>query len=194
MKQFIKKSLVAAAAVVGLGTGAFGASGQTDVDFNFPNIVILHYIDKVTFDVPASAFGSDSINEGDAGVITPTLSGTDTLTLDAAMGITISQALNGYKGIIQNAWAVRGLVGSGGIDVSITLDTADATNGTSKVTISNAIVDDGTNSGTLINFASPGLSAANAHYGDVKFDIDFTNVTVPGTHSGAQYTVTAVAH
>lgn len=192
MKQFIKKSLVAAAAVAGLGTGAFGAQGQTDVSFNFPNIVILHYVSDVTFDVPAAAFGNDAIDQGSGGTLnnftSPTISG------NANVGVTISQALNGYKGTIQNAWAVRGLVGSGGIDVSITIDTADATKLTSKVTISNAIVADGTQSGTLINFASPGLSASNAHYGDVKFDIDFSNVTLPGTHSGAQYTVTAVAH
>lgn len=193
MKKLLKKALVSAAAAAAVGTSAFAASGQTDVSFNFPNIVILHYVSDVTFDVPASAFGSDSIADSSAKTLS-SFTSPDTVGGDATVSVTAATALDAYKGVIQNAWAVRGLAGAAGIDVSITINTADATNGSSTVTISNATVDDGTNSGASITIASPGLSAANAHYGDVKFDIDFSGVTAPGTHSGAQYTVTATAN
>ena len=192
MKKLIKSSLVAIAAIAALGTQTFAASGQTDVSFNFPNIVILHYISDVQFDIPATIFGSDSIDEGTGGVlntfVSPIISG------DAAVSITTGAALNSFKGTINNAWAVRALAGAGGVDVSIAIDTAEAHNGASSyVHISNATVTDGTQSGATINFSSPGLDATNAVYGAVKFDIDFTATKVSGMHTGAQYTVTAVA-
>lgn len=188
----VKKSLIAAAMVTGMGSQLFGASGQTSVSFNFPDIVILHYVSDVTFSVPASAFGAAAVNEGTGGTLS-TFTTPDTLSGDATVGVTISQALNAYKGIINNAWAVRGITASGNIQASITIDTANATNGTSQVTISNGTVSDGTNSGASITFAAPGFSATNAVYGNVLFDIDFSGVTTAGSHTGAQYTVTAAA-
>ena len=190
MKKLVKNSLLSIAALTALGTQTFAASGQTSVSFNFPNIVILHYVSDVKFDVPATAFGSDSI----ADTTQKTLSSftSPNLNGDANVAVTLSTALNGYTGTIKNAWAVRAIA-TNNIQVAITLDTADATNGTSKVTLSTATVDDGTNSGATINFAPPGLSAGNAHYGDVNFNIDFSNVTANGLHTGAQYTVTATA-
>ena len=195
MKKLLKNGLLSIAALTALGTQTFAASGQTDVTFNLPNIVILHYISDVTFDVPASAFGSTSIDEGSGGTLN-TFTSPDTIEGDANVQITIGTAPNAYKGVINNAWAVRALTGAGGVDVSITIDTADATDAGgsgSKVTISNPEVSDGTSTAQQINFSSPGLSASNAVYGKVLFDIDFSNVTVSGSHTGAQYTVTAVA-
>lgn len=190
MKKVVKKSLLSIAALTALGTQTFAASGQTSVSFNFPNIVILHYVSDVQFDVPATVFGPDSVADTTQKVLNgftaPNLNG------DAAVSVSLSTALNGYTGTINNAWAVRAIT-TNDVQVQITLDTADATNGTSTVTLSNAIVDDGTSSGATITFAPPGLSAANAHYGAVKFDVDFSSVTVNGLHQGAQYTVTATA-
>jgi len=190
MNNLLKKSLSVIAALT-LSTQLYAATGQTSVSFNFPNIVILHYVSSVNFDIPATAFGSNSIDEGTGGTlntfVSPNISG------NSNVGMTIAQALTGYTGTINNAWAVRALAGAGGVNVSVAINTADALNGTSKVTIANAIVSDGTNTGATINFASPGLSSANAVYGSVGFDIDFTNTTLAGLHTGAQYTVTAVA-
>jgi len=149
--------------VTGMGSQLFGASGQTSVSFNFPDIVILHYVSDVTFSVPASAFGAAAVNEGTGGTLS-TFTTPDTLSGDATVGVTISQALNAYKGIINKIMPV-----------------------------SNGTVSDGTNSGASITFAAPGFSATNAVYGNVLFDIDFSGVTTAGSHTGAQYTVTAAA-
>ena len=190
MKKLVKKGLLSVAALTALSTQTFAASGQTSVSFNFPNIVILHYVGDVKFDVPATVFGPDSVKDATQKVLNgftaPNLNG------DAAVSVTLSTALNGYTGTINNAWAVRAIT-TNNVQVQITLDTANATNGTSTVTLSNATVDDGTNSGATIQFAPPGLSAANAHYGNVNFNIDFSGVTTNGLHQGAQYTVTATA-
>jgi len=187
----LKRSLLAAAALVAMGTQANAASGQTSVSFNFPNIVILHYISSVTFDVPAAALGNGAIDEGSGGTLnsfsSPTISG------NANVGVTISTALNGYKGTINNAWAVRGITASGNIQMQIAVGTQTATNGTSTVTISNLTMSSGSNSGAQFNIAAPGFAASSAVYGNVHMDLDFSQVTTTGSHTGATYTVTATA-
>ena len=193
----LKRSLLAAAALVTMGTQANAATGNTAVSFNFPDIVILHYVSGVQFNVPASVFGIDAINEGTS---TPTLTFTDpTLSGDAAVGVTVTGGPNiaNLQGSISNAWAVRGITTSGNIKVQIQVTTATATNGTSTVTISNPLVTaPGATPATpaaTITVPAPGFAAGNAVIGNVAMGLDFSAVTAVGLHTGAQYTITATA-
>ena len=191
MKTLVKKTLAAVAALT-LGTQAFAVSGDTTVNINFPNIVILHYVSDVTFDIPLGAL-DDSIDEGISGSLS-IISG---LNISGTTGMTVAvDAAGGYSGTIIDAWAVRALTGAGGVDVSIGITKAtaeDATN-VSKVTILDATVTDGTTTGGLINFPSPGMGASKAVYGNVMFNMNFEEVILAGSHDGAKYTVTAVEH
>jgi len=190
----LKRSLLAAAALVTMGTQANAATGNTAVSFNFPDIVILHYVSGVQFNVPASVFGIDAINEGTS---TPTLTFTNpTLSGDAGMGVTVTGGPNiaNLQGSISNAWAVRGITTSGNIQVQIQVTTATATNGTSTVTISNPLVSaPGVTAAATITVPAPGFSAANAVIGNVAMGLDFSAVTAVGLHTGAQYSITATA-
>ena len=193
MNKLVKKTLAAVAALT-LGTQAFAASGPTTVNINFPNVIILHYINDVTFDVPDTAFvtGADfDINEGSGGTLStyfaPNISG------NAGITITIDTALDTYTGTINNAWAVRALSATG-VQVSIAITDPDAINGLNSTAslIGIPTVTDGTTTGQLITFASPGMSSGTAVKGSVMLNMDFTGVTLPGTHTGAKYTITAV--
>jgi len=184
----LKRSLLATAAILAMGTQAHAAQGQTSVSFNFPNIVILHYVSDVTFDIPATVLGGadQAVNEGTGGTFT-------TLTGNTGMALTINQTLNGFLGAANNAWAVRGITTSGNIQVSIASTSLSATNGTSTVAMSNLQVSDGTNTAQTITVPAPGFAGANAVFGNVLMTLDFSGVTVAGTHTGATYTVTATA-
>ena len=188
----LKRSLLAAAALVAMGTQANAASGSTSVSFNFPNIIVLHYYSSVQFSINPGAFDFARDQGGFVGTATTTTPGVLTLNANIAPSDDASTDFANYTATIQNAWAVRGITATGNIGVTITLDQANATNGTSTVTIKpNPTVSVGANSGTTITIAAPGLALGNAVLGDVNMGVDISGVTTPGLHSGAQYTITA---
>ena len=192
MNTLVKKSLVAVAALT-LATQAFAASGSTAVKINFPHVVILHYISDVEFIVPDTAFGDSSGNldiVGGSGIVLSTYSAGD-ISGDAGITISMDTDLDTYTGTINDAWAVRALAVNN-IQVSIAVTSATAVNGVSSATITDAFVSTGTAFTPTVQFASPGMSVNTAVKGAVQLNMDFTGVTVPGDHTGAEYTITAV--
>lgn len=173
------------------------ASGATDVDITIPDIVILHYFSSVQVTVTQAALGTfltgvagnQAIDEG-----TPTFSG----GFDHDLTIGPSALTGGDPAaavmILRNAWAVRSISLAGGTDTQLDIDiTAGpvlnhiATAAT--ITISSAVVDDGTSNGDPITFAAPGL--ANPVVGDVELTLDLTNAINAGDYQGGVYTLTA---
>ena len=192
MNTLAKKTLAAVAALT-LGTQAFAASGPTAVKINFPHVVILHYISDVTFNVPDTAFGDSSGNleiVGGSAITLSTYSAGD-ISGDAGITVALTTELDAYTGTINNAWAVRALAVND-IEVSITVTGATAANGASSATITDASVSRGTTFTPTVQFAAPGMSQGLAVKGHVQLNMDFSAVTVPGDHIGAEYTVRAV--
>ena len=197
MNKLVKKSLAAVAALT-LGTQAFAAQGDTSVKFNLPDVLILHYVSAVTFDVPLSVFGGsadDSIGETSVGLSSLSLK---EFTLDTGMTITGALDLTGYTAIIKDAWAVRALTTNEvRVTVSSVNDTAqhDVKGTDSTVVISALNVTDraNTRTGASITFPSPGMSMNKAFYGNVDFAINFDNITLAGDHTGAVYRIVAEA-
>jgi hypothetical protein len=95
--------------------------------------------------------------------------------------------------VLQNAWAVRAIAGSGNtVQLDIAIDTATLTgpNG-SAIEMSDPTVDDGTSSGVQIQFAPEGLFSPVL--GDIGLVLDLRNASVSGNYSGGTYALTAEA-
>lgn len=178
-----------AAAVIAPTQNAMAASGQTNVSIDFPNIVILHYVSdlSLTFTGAIDTATDEGAASGSAALAA-------TASFDAAISpdLTTPTVPGSVAVTVQNAWAVRGITASGQIRVSGAIDTANATTaGGSTASMSNLAVASGASSGALIDIDAPGMGTTTA--GDVTFDLDISGVTESGTHSGAQYTITAIA-
>jgi hypothetical protein len=186
------KNLIAAAAAAILFTilpwqNANAASGQTDVTINFPNIIILYYIDALTLNFNPAI--DQAVNEGGAADTQP-------LATPAAFDAGLTPGSSGIPGSIavtvEDVWAVRGITASGQITVNPQIDVANATNGSSTATMSNLQVQSGTTGpADPISITAPGFG--NAVLGDIVFDLDISGVTSAGSHTGMQYTIVATA-
>lgn len=186
-------------AVIGLlatvvpGSAFAQATGQTDVDINFPNIVILNYPATLSIDFAAT----DPLEEAnDEGALTPaavTLASPATIAAGLTPTVGTLNIPDTTAVTVEEVWAVRGLSTDGDITVAAAIDTADATSGASTATMSNLQVSDGSSTGASIDVPSPGFALSNAVVGDITFDLDISGVTVAGVHTGIQYTITASA-
>ena len=172
-------------------------SGTTAVTVNAPDIIILHYYSALTLDFAAL---NEALDEG-----TPTL-GTPALAANVSFAGGLTATVNStYEtaGVmtvtVTDAWGVRALTNLGNVTVTGVLDTAAATNtAASTVTLGALEIGDSTsttyNAGaTGIQFVAPGMAKAGAYIGDVRFTLDISGATLPGAHTGAQYTLTATA-
>ncbi|MBC8524690.1 MAG: hypothetical protein ISR54_05790 [Chlorobium phaeobacteroides] len=93
---------------------------------------------------------------------------------------------------IPNVWAIRGFSQSGTATVAIGIDTADLSDGTYDLTMSNPKVDDNDgNVGTPITTSLNGIWKNQATIGDVELDFNFDVDLASGTYTGGQYTITA---
>ena len=192
MKTLVKKTLTAVAALT-LGTQSFAAEGTTNVRFNMPSIVVLHYVSNVTFEIDPAVFGFNAVT--DYSIEDNSMRTFLTLTANNAAVAVGSNPISGiYPGMIENAWAVRSMT-TLGVDVTIDITgTETALNGTSEVTISLPTLHStgATGTGTnAIHFSSQGMGTPV--YGDVGFGINFDLTTEAGMHTGAQYTIEALA-
>lgn len=189
MKKLITASAMTAA-LLGAPLASQAATGQTDVTFTLPGIVILHYASDITVEIPASYFGGADQDFDDSAAKTLT-SLDDDANVDVSGGPADAD-INAATSTIRNAWAVRSLSTSGNSQVAITLDTATASGPSGSITVSNPQVSaDGSTFGATTTFSSPGLLSSNAEFGDVSLDLDMSGATSAGDFTGAQYTVEA---
>ena len=196
MKTLAKKTLAAVAALT-LGTQAFAAQGDTRVNFRLPGIIVLHHITEVEFAVPSSVFGPDADESIAETTVATSSFAPKEFTLDTLMTLTGTLDLTGYTGTIVDAWAVRALT-SDDVQVTVSMISATATHETfpleSNVLISALnLTDNDGNTGTSIQFASPGMGMSSAHRGNVEFAINFDGTKLSGLHEGAVYRIVAAA-
>jgi hypothetical protein len=170
------------------------AVGDTDISIDFPNIIILYYIDTLTLTFDAGTITAESaVDEGPAA----DTAGIDDVTATFDLGVdgttgTTNPLPASVPVLLQNAWAVRGITDSGDIDIDITIASADAVNGSSTATMSAATVTGGgIGPSAGITIPSPGFGTPTI--GDVNFSLDVSGVTTAQTHTGMTYTITASA-
>lgn len=186
-------AIIGALSATATNTAHAQATGQTDVDINFPNIVILNYPSSLTIDFTATDPLEDANDEGSLTPAAVTLASPATIAAGLTPTAGTLNIPNSVAVTVEDVWAVRGLSDDGDITVAATIDTASATNSTSTATISGLEVVDGATSGASIDVPSPGFALSNAVIGDITFDLDISGVTVAGIHTGIQYTITASA-
>lgn len=175
------------------------ATGNTTVSIDIPDIVILHYFSSVDVSIDATAMGTYLLGVGTNAIDQGNFTGPaaeNAGQFEANLAIAPS-ALSGDPSnatlLLQQAWGVRsislGAVGSQ-TDLTIGVTTPNMTDGgTSVIAITGATVDDGASNGASIQFASPGLAPPRT--GDVELQLDFSNTTAAGVHSGGVFTLTA---
>lgn len=174
------------------------ASGATDLDISFPDIVVLHYFSNVDVQLTSNALGtwltgSAGDSSYDEGTASPAAGG---FTQDLAIGP--SALLNDPAAAVlrlENAWAVRaisfGAFGTTQVSIANTQPTLNHSLTASSMTISSAAVDDGSSSGASITFAAPGLSNGNAVVGDVVLTMDMSAALDAGDYLDGVFTITA---
>jgi hypothetical protein len=158
----------AATALVGLASAPIHAqaSGTTDVDIDFPPILILYYYSDVEVNLPTTvlddflgasptagtaANGVDHYQQAElpSGAITATAGGANEIvaTLSALGTLPGSVDLTAMELTLVNAWAVRALASSTETDYTIFVERGDGTgsppdidlvNGTSTITITDS--------------------------------------------------------
>ena len=186
-------SLALAIGFFGVGT-ANAAEGTTTIDITLEPVVILHYFSDIDLTITSEAISQvisgaagGAVDEGTFTVA----AGGYPLSYNAAISPDTSGDANSATLTIENAWAVRSL-SSNNVTVAIAIGTATLNGGSSgSITMSNPVVDDGTSSGTSIQFASPGLVVPRD--GDVQLDLSFASVTGGGAFTGGQFTITATS-
>jgi len=173
--------------------GANAATGSTDVSIDFPDIIILHYINDLSLTFTGDLDeGVDELTGSDNAALATTASFDGAMTASTAASTTLPSDVTVT---VQNVWAVRGITGSGQIRVTPSIDTAAATDGgTSSTSMSNIQVKTASvAAGNPIDVDAPGFVLANAVLGDVVFDLDVSTVVDSSDHTGMQYTITATA-
>jgi len=171
------------------------ATGATDVDITIPDIVILHYFSDVDIQIGSNEFGTfltgvagnSSVDEGTAAPAAGGFTQDLAIAPNALTGDPSSAVLT-----LQNAWAVRAVGNAGAqtqLAITVTDGTLDHATSAATMTISSAVVDDGTSNGATITFAAPGLFAPET--GDVELTLDMTNSTDAGEYQDGVFTLTA---
>ena len=188
-KKVLYRSLFSASAVITLGisSSAYAASGSTSVSVAFPEIIILHY--RSALNITFTGAADFAIDEGAAGTLSLPLSsasGDGTLSVSGTTTTDIPVT-------VSNMWAVRGITNTGTISVGGSINTDTATVGGSEVVMSNLEIASGGVSGSTITVPSSGYALSTAVKGDVSFDLDISDVTQTGSHTGISYTITASA-
>jgi hypothetical protein len=173
---------------------AASTSGTTNVTVTVPEFIMLHYYSAITLNFAAPA--AEALNEG-SNSIDVSWDGNASNGEELAEANLMNAALEitGSKTTVKlpNVWAVRGFSGSGTAKVEISIPAGKGTMSASgsEIVVSNLKVSDNVSTGSSITTKLDGISKSRATFGSVEMDLDFSNTSRSGLHSGAQYTITA---
>jgi len=165
-------------------------SGDTNVNVNIPDFIILHYYSDLTLNFAAP---TQSVDEGakawdNVAWSTGSYDGDIQLTEDA------TEVNDGNKVNVKmkNLWAVRGFSNSGTADITITNTDDTMENSGSLVVMEDLkVTTPSTGGDTSITVPLKGISKNNATKGGVSMTLNFNGTTKSGMHSGGMYTITA---
>ena len=191
----IRTIIIAIALLTGLSSQALAAStsGTTNVSVSVPEFIVLHFYSTISlnFDAPTP----EAIDEGNNDVDADWNGSTSATGLDTSTLMNASLELDGTQTSLKlnNVWAVRGFSKSGNARIEVTVPSDKLQNGSSEITMSNVRVSDDAQSGSSITTKLNGISKQRATTGNIEMDLDFSRTTRSGSHSGAQYTITATS-
>lgn len=177
----------------GIAVGQPSASGQTALNVKVPEMLILHYFNKVDLSLSASdltgLIGTE-LPSGDEGATTASGFSVDLEITPTDYSSQFTAAVLTLK----NAWAVRAINKSGAANTSLKIEVTGATvalaDSTADIDITDGKVStQGVTGASAIDFAAPGFS--NPTKGDVILTLDLSNATVAGDYTGATFTLTA---
>jgi len=187
----IRNIIIAITLLTGLSSQALAArtSGTTNVSVRVPEFIVLHYYSNITLNFATPT--SEAIDEGTNSVDADWNGEANGSELDAnsLMNASIDGTNTSVK--LNNVWAVRGFSTSGNAKVEVTVPSNTLKNGSSAITMSNVKVSDNAQSGSSITTKLNGISQNRATTGNIEMDLDFSNTTRSGSHTGGQYTITA---
>jgi hypothetical protein len=174
------------------------STGTTNIDIVLPQIVVLHYFNKVTLSISSAELATYlnlTEDQGDKATISVTSGGVGTFSANLAINpgdppgsVTIATLT------LQNAWAVRAIGGGNNTQLAISVPLAGntlthASVPEAQIGLDGASVTDGANSGVSIQFVSPGMQTPQT--GDIALTLDMSAATEAGTYEGGQVTLTA---
>ena len=180
------------------------AQGSTDVDINFPSIVILHYYGNIDVQLTSTALGNFLAgtpgNSGrDEGTAAPAAGG---FTQDMAITPTFAGGNDPSSAILtlENAYHVRGItIGGGTGNISVDINTTSATlthangAGSGTIDINGSSVQNtalGLGPASSIDYPSPGLGGEP---GDIVLDLDLSNANEAGWYNDGVVLLQATA-
>ena len=189
----IRNIIIVIALLTGLSSQALAAStsGTTNVSVRVPEFIVLHFYSTITlnFDAPTA----EAIDEGSYDAEADWNGNTNSAGLDANSLMNASLELDATQTnvTLNNVWAVRGFSKSGNARIEVSVPSGKLQNGSSEITMSNVKVSDDAQSGSSITTKLNGISKQRATTGNIEMDLDFSNTSRSGSHTGGQYTITA---
>jgi hypothetical protein len=173
-------------------------SGTTDIEIDFPPLLILFYYSTVDLTISAAnlqaAVLTPNVNPVDRGTFNGVTSGfTEDLAIDSSTNFSSTVTLT-----LNNAWAVRSvgpLLGQVQIDLDFPVNTLTHTGvPANTIGLGNILTtEDAGPSGPAnpVVFDHQGLG--NPVTGDITIDLNLSNAGLSGTYNGGSYRVTATS-
>lgn len=199
MKKLVTICAVALAITfVGAGTASAQVTGTTDIDIDFPNLLVLYYYDAIQVNIDAatladvlgatvdtSAGDLTTVQETLGAAINASVGGTDLEALANVTGDLTTGNLSSIQLDLLGVWGLRGLTGTASVQVNPTTNTA-LVNGTSQIDVSAPQIrlsgaGGWTGAGTDISVTTSGLGTLQR--GDVQLTLDMSGVTASGNHT-----------
>lgn len=170
---------------------AASQSGSTTVTVSMPEYLVLHYYSAIGINFTAASAASSSTGSFE-------LSWTD-LGASASTELAASASATGPASTtvtLENAWALAGLSSSGTASVEISGDSSfDKAGSASSIAVSDyRVATDagvgGSVEGQQVTTRLRGVGSEAGTVGDVKMNLDFSNTTQAGSHTGT-FTIVA---
>jgi hypothetical protein len=190
----IKNLLLGTLLLLSISSPAVAAStsGTTSVTVNVPEFIVLHYHSSIALNFATP--DTEALNQGENSLdVSWEGNSSNGAALSSSNLMNAKLELDGSRTTVKlnNVWAVRGFSKSGNATVSITLPNDKMVLGSSEILISNAKASDGITTSGSISTKLNGITKTNATIGGIEMDLDFTNTTLSGTHTGGKYMITA---
>ena len=164
---------------------ATSASGTTNIGVNLPQFITLFYYSGITIDYASPTNIENLVSKGNNS-FDASLDGGDASGTGSLANIAPSAILGETKTTLPNVWAVKGLSYKGTAKVTIILGQKELALGTSKVRI-----DDITIQGTKTREVTVPLSMKTVTPGGIVLNMNFSETTRSGLHTGGSITIKA---
>ena len=177
------------------------ATGTTNIDIDFPPLIILYYFGEINIDITTAALagivtggaGDTAIDEAGGGITATAF--TDDVSIPGTTSFTSPASVNID---LLNAWGVRAIANAAGADVRVTVALTSGTLtdpvSSDTITINSVTTTSPSGAGAFAAFADitpAGLGTVIR--GDVRLNVDLTGAGQEGNYDGGDFTITAAS-